>query len=852
MVKKNTKIESYDHKQKKRVNNPPIGLVSADTDPDEDFMTYSHDPHIDPQLVWAKKNESFTFEVPTVSLHVHERIDPCAIIDAVRNQSSTEVQPTLFESDEENLPIRKAIEFYQHRQNWSNRLIAGDSLLVMNSMLNKEGMGGKIQTIYIDPPYGINYGSNFQPKFNNLNVRDNKDSNLTAEPEQIRAFRDTWELGIHSYLSYLQKRLILARDLLKESGSCFVQMGRENAYFVAVLMDEIFGTKNRMSTISYATTSGSSTKYLPEVANYLLWYAKDREKVKYRQLFEKLDRREIIDLFSSYAFVETEKGEVRKLTEQECFDPDKYLDQGDRIFSSRSLLGQGHSTTGRSEPFQWKGKKYYCGENSQWSISKEGLEKLAELNRLDARENSTSLRWKAYENEVPGRQINNFWSVQMYPSDKMYVVQTSNKVIQRALLMTSDPGDIVFDPTCGSGTTAYVAEQWGRRWITCDTSRVALAIARQRLVTSRFSYFKLSHEKEGVDSGFELESVETVSASSIGYEEPPKKVELYDQPIIENSKIRVTGPFTVEAVPAPTALSINEISNENEISTSDVKMSTDIVINNQDNETDQQEYWKEQLFVSGIRGRDGQRINFSRLETKKGTKWIHATGEAQSDKDGESRIVVVSFGPDFAPLEQRQVEKAIEEARQLVPKPDIMVFAAFQFDPEASKDIDETKWPNVTLLKAQMSTDLLTDDLKSKSKTNEGFWLIGQPDVTLEKVSETDEQELFEVSVIGFDYFNIESGEVESGDVNRIAMWMLDPNYDGRSIFPRQLFFPNSDTKSGWTKLAKNLKSVINTELIEKYSGTTSLPFKPGEHCRAAVKIIDDRGVESFKVLELE
>ena len=282
------------------------------------------------------------------------------------------------------------------------------------------------------------------------------------------------------------------------------------------------------------------------------------------------------------------------------------------------------------------------------------------------------------------------------------------------------------------------------------------------------------------------------------------------------------------------------------------KKSTNTVIVDLDHESNQQESWREQLLNSGIRGRDGQRINFNRLETMKGTKWIHATGESQREQDGNTSNVAVSFGPDFAPLEQRQVEKTIEEARQLVPKPDIMVFSAFQFDPEASKDIDETKWPNVTLLKAQMSTDLLTDDLKSKSKTNEGFWLIGQPDVTLEKVSDTDEQDLFEVSVIGFDYFNIESGEVESGDANKIAMWMLDPNYDGRSILPRQLFFPNSDTKSGWTKLAKNLKSVIDEELIEKYSGTTSLPFKQGDHRRAAVKIIDDRGVESFKILELE
>ena len=646
MTTKSKKIESYNHKQKKRVNNPPIGLVSADTDPDEDIITYSHDPHIDPQLVWANKNENFKFDVPTVSLHVHERIDPCAIMDAVRNQSSTEVQPTLFESDEENLPMRKAIEFYQHRQNWSNRLIAGDSLLIMNSLLNKEGMGGKIQTIYIDPPYGINYGSNFQPNFNNLNVKDKNDNDLTAEPEQIRAFRDTWELGVHSYMSYLQKRLILARELLTESGSCFVQMGRENLYIVGVLMDEVFGSKNRMSTISYATSGGSSSKYLPEVTNYLLWYSKDREKVKYRQLFEKLTRKETIEFFGFNAFVETADGKTRKLSDKERIDPDKYLDTDCRIYDNRTLESQHHSTTGRSKPFVFNGREFKCGKNKQWSISREGLEKLVELNRIHAPENAATIRWKKYENEIPGRKINNIWATSMSPSNKMYVVQTANKVIQRAILMTSDPGDIVFDPTCGSGTTAHMAEQWGRRWITCDTSRVALAIARQRLITSKYNYFKLAREKEGVDSGFELESVDTVSPSILGYEEPYSKVELFDQPISDKKKVRITGPFTVEAVPAPTALSISEVANVKD-NFHDLNSTEALCSDGKAEGTSRQENWKEQLLNSGIRGRDGQRINFSRLETMKGTKWIHATGETKSDQEGEAKVVAVSFGPDL-------------------------------------------------------------------------------------------------------------------------------------------------------------------------------------------------------------
>ena len=249
---KKREVENYTHAGKERVNNPPVGLVTPETDKDIGKKTYVHDPHLDPQLIWAGKAEHTSFEVPTVSLHVHERIDPRAIVEAVRKRNGAEPQRSLFAAPEENPPIRQAIEFYKHRHNWKNRLIAGDSLLVMNSLLEKEGLGGQVQVVYIDPPYGIRYGSNFQPFVNRCEVTDGKDEDLTQEPEQIRAFRDTWELGIHSYLAYLRDRLLLARELLHESGSCFVQIGDENIHRVGMVMDDIFGAENRMATISYA------------------------------------------------------------------------------------------------------------------------------------------------------------------------------------------------------------------------------------------------------------------------------------------------------------------------------------------------------------------------------------------------------------------------------------------------------------------------------------------------------------------------------------------------------------------------------------------------------------------------
>ena len=651
-------IESYDHNGDERLNNPPVGLVSSKTDPEAGSKVYfhapskgsEHDPHIDPELrwegktvpdalesemMWSGKGEREKFRTPTVSLHVHERIDPRSIIDAIKKSGIAPGQESLFAQPEENPPLRKAIEFYEHPHNWSNRLIAGDSLLVMNSLLEKENLGGGVQMVYIDPPYGIKYGSNFQPFVHQREVTDGKATHLTREPETIKAFRDTWEWGIHSYLSYLRDRLALARELLSESGSCFVQIGDENVHRVALMMDEIFGAENRMSTISYRTAGSSSTNYLPEVCSYLLWYAKDKTQSKYYQLYEKLTRFEIIKHFSSYAGAELPSGECRRLTSEERSDPEYYLPEGSRLFQSMNLQSQGYSSTGRSEPFTWNNATYHCPDTLQWSVSHGGLKNLGTLNRLHRFNEKSTLRWKLYEGEVPGRKINNAWEGRMYPSDKRYVVQTSRFVIQRCMLMTTDPGDLVFDPTCGSGTTAYVAEQWGRRWITCDTSRVALNIARQRLMTATFDYYSLAHPNEGVGSGFKYRTVPKVSAATLAYNEPPQFTTLYDQPERDMKKHRVTGPFTVEAVPSPTVLTpdsglIGEALECLEGAQNQKADNSVARVSSSSRQTD----WVNQLLASGIRGKAGQRIKFTRLEHLPSLH-LAAEGEAFSDSPGE-------------------------------------------------------------------------------------------------------------------------------------------------------------------------------------------------------------------------
>ena len=869
-------VESYEHKGKKRANNPPVGLVTPDTDPDPGAKTtYAYDPHLDPQLQWAGKAEHTSFEVPTVSLHVHERIDPRTIIEAVKKRNGShggDEQMTLFGLMEENPPLREAIEFYKHAHGWSNRLVAGDSLLVMNSLLEKEGMAGKVQMVYFDPPYGITYGSNFQPFVNKRDVKDRSDDDLTGEPEQIRAFRDTWELGIHSYLSYIRDRLFLARELLTESGSVFVQISDENVHHLREILDEVFGSACHIVDILVKKKGSQKSSLIDPVNDYLLWYSRSPRSssaVKFRKLFVK--RQIDSDTLSEFKLVELEDGTIYPVSAALTPDGDlfDYRLSPRRLaqdFPNSRLLRANPLTSGglrknQSLPFTFGGKVFHPGTNACWKTTVQtndgavpGMERLASANRLIAGENQ--LRFKSYLDDFGYVEQSNWWDGLGGASQPVYVVQTNPEIIQRCILMTTDPGDLVLDPTCGSGTTAFVAEQWGRRWISCDTSRVALTLAKQRIMSAVYDYFSLARPEEGVGSGFVYRHVPHVTLGSVANNEKPVTETLYDRPIPDAKKTRVSGPFTVEAVPAPAVKSLGDI-----LDGAPVPPDTSIA---RSGETLRQSDWRDELLRTGIRGKAGQHIHFSRLEPLPGCRWLHADGETKPNDNGRPSVreegaasavqrVVVSFGPDHAPLEQRQVEHAWEEARTLLPKPKLLVFAAFQFDPEAAKDIDEFKVEKagMQLIKVQMNADLLTDDLKKKRASNESFWLIGQPDVELKKIAKGDDKGKWCVRVQGFDYYNTKTGDLESGGAHQIAVWLLDTDYDGRSLYPRQVFFPQAGEKEGWARLAKNLKAEIDEDLIEAYRGTESLPFVAGAHRRIAVKIVDDRGIESLRVMEV-
>ncbi len=870
-------IERYEHKGKKRINNPPVGLVTPETDPPlpthrvYDYVQpvpavkpgkdFDYDPHLDPQLIWAGKREHASFEVPTVSLHVHETIDPRTIMEAVRkrNGNGLPVQPSLFERPEEKLPLRDAIDFYKHAHGWSNRLIAGDSLLVMNSLLEKEGMAGQVQMVYIDPPYGIKYGSNFQPFVNKRDVKDRKDEDLTQEPEMIRAFRDTWELGIHSYLTYLRDRLLLARELLHKSGSWFVQISDENLHRARGLMDEVFQAENFVSVISFRKkTMPLGAKYLESINDFILWYAIAKTDMKYRQLF--VDKN--VEGDSHWNSVELPDGTRRKMTEAEI-NAHRLLPEAAEIYQLISLYPVGMNTSGLF-PVAFSGKTYNPPRGKSWFTNSEGMKRLIAANRIEPYEDGETLRYVLKLSDYHVSPLTSLWADTSAPRDMKFVVQTNEKVVSRCLLMTTDPGDLVFDPTCGSGTSAYVAEQWGRRWITCDTSRVAITLAKQRLMAAIFDYYELAHPEEGVGSGFRYKIVSHITRESFTTDEPSAQETLYDEPYVDKSKLRVSGPFTAEAVPAPTVRSLEDIEQgavvigtapgKAQESLADFRHAATPLLDAsvaRKGATLRHTEWRDELLKTGLRGKGGHHIDFSRVEPLAGTRWLHADAET---KGAKPERVVISFGPEYSLLEQRQVELAWEEAHTLVPKPSIIVFAAFEFDPEAAKDIDAMtkEKTGMAFLTAQMNADLLTEDLKKKRASNQGFWLVGRPDIDLRQITKGDHKGECEVEVRGFDYYNTRTGTIESGDTAKIAMWLLDTDYDGRSLYPRQVFFPMADDDEGWARLARNLKAEIDSELIEKYRGTVSLPFEAGANKRIAVKVIDDRGIESLKVVDVK
>jgi adenine-specific DNA-methyltransferase len=866
-------VDSIRHKDK-RVNIPTHELrdfVSEDETAPRTLL-YPRDPSLDPQLVWKGKDEQDRQDlaVPVVPIYIQEKIHPQALVENLRDTAKLgepEPELTLFADFNGITEFDKKVDFYHHEGNWSNRMILGDSLLAMSSLAEKEGLKGKVQCIYFDPPYGIKFGSNWQVSTRKRDVSDGKVEDATRQPEQIRAFRDTWRLGIHSYLAYLRDRFVVARELLTETGCVFVQIGDENVHLVRCLLDEVFGSENYAAHITFSKTSSSTRQYLAGTCDYLLLYAKSRDNLKFRQPY--IEKSAESEAGGPYSLVELADGTRRRMTLQERSNP-ALLPTGARVYRIDNLQSQ---SMGREKgegasswfPVMLDGKKWLPGERSRWKTNEEGMANLKAAHRLQA--TSTGLYYVRFIDDFPAMPVGDQWTdtvVAGFAADKKYVVETSTKVVERCVLMTTDPGDLVLDPTCGSGTTAYVAEQWGRRWITIDTSRVALALARTRLMAARYPYYILADSPEGVQKeaeltgrvppsyradgdirkGFIYKRVPHVTLKSIannpdvreGMTRPEIDAAisryaetelLLNKPYSDNKRIRVTGPFTVESLSPHRVLSMDDerpaTETEGKLDATNGQFETMII---------------ENLKKAGVQGTTkGQRIKFDQLSAFAGT-WIQAAGGYE--ENGRSKRVAVSIGPEHGTVGPQQVKEAAKEAVQGVGY-DTLIVCGFAFDPHVSEEVK--RYGKLTVLAARMNPDLAMDDeLLKKTGAGNLFMVFGEPDVKITKIKGGQ----LTVEIRGVDVYDPTTGEIRSSSTDDIACWFIDTDYNGESFFVRHAYFTGADEP--YEKLQRALRAEIDEEAWRSLYSTVSRPFDLPGTGKIAVKVINHYGDEVLKV----
>lgn len=861
-------------------------------------LRYPRDETLDPQLVWKGKDEldgeDLVADAPPI--YIQEKIDPRVLIENLRETAAKpedEPELHLFETFD-GLDELDLVEFYRHDANWSNRMILGDSLNVMASLAEREALRGKVQTIYIDPPYGIKFNSNWQVSARNRDIKDGKIEHASREVEQIKAFRDTWELGIHSYLTYLRDRLTVAKDLLTESGSCFVQIGDENVHLVRSLLDEVFGSENFLNDISFFTTSGRSGAYLDAVSDRLLWYAKSQESVKYRPLWKARSER---TLSEQYTMLENTDGTVRRSTSDEIAgrtDPPA----GAARFMADNMSSTGASADG-SAPFVLSDTEYRLPPNTHWKTHREGLVRLGAAGRLVPI--GKRLRYKRLASDFPWTPYTNLWDdtvISGYAAPKVFVVQTSPKVIERCLLMTSDPGDLVLDPTCGSGTTAYVAEQWGRRWVTIDTSRVALALARQRLMGAKFPCYLLADSPEGRDKeselggtplppaetesdirhGFVNERVQHITLKSIANNPDIKEglsqeeideairhhadVELlYDKPYEDKRKIRVSGPFTVESLSPHRSLAfagsaVDATGARNADAHRPIREEPSGDGSRGDAQFEQTIL--DNLRTAGIQtGEKDKRIELDTLELFAATH-IQAVGEQNGAGDDTPKRVGITIGPQYGTVGPGFIKDAAREANR-AGDIDLLCVLAFAFDPQVVGATDdeyvtaedgfasvaaERRLGKVPVLLVRMNADLVMGEELKKTGAGNLFTVFGEPDIEI--VSEGDE---VRVVLGGVDVYDPNTGEVRSNDTDQIALWMIDTAYNGESFFVRHCYFTGG--QDPYKRLKTALKAEIDPDTWATLNATESRPFPRPESGKIAVKVINDYGDEVMKVFEV-
>ncbi len=887
-------VEALTHGGVKRRNVPTAEAqpLMADEDKAPVRLAYARrNRDLDPQLVWRGKDEQDEADlvVQAPPLYIQEKVHPKVLIDALlrdskrRRDEAAEDAPDLF-ADFNGLPEGAArTEYYRHDANWSNRMILGDALQVMGSLAEREGLRGKVQCIYIDPPYGIRFNSNFQWSTTSRDVKDGKREHITREPEQVRAFRDTWRDGIHSYLSYLRDRLTVARDLLAESGSVFVQIGDENVHRVRAVMDEVFGEGNFIAIIAYRVFGVRGGNFLDSITDNIIWYGKQANSTKYRQIL------------------------LSEKDQQTEFQPVRLYRPG----SSHSLGFE----------FTFRGRDYKPPENMHWATGLSGLKRLEVADRLIGFR--ADVRYKRYVSDFPSSYLTTSWQDTWGEQDKQYVVQTSNKVIERCLLMTTDPGDLVLDPTCGSGTTATVAEQWGRRWITIDTSRVALALARARIMGARYPFYLLADSPEGqrkeaelarraptetptggdVRQGFVYERVPHVTLKSIannaeidtiwetwqetleplratlnaalgaaqeewqipreaGADWPEdaktahaawweariarqKEIDasiaakadteyLYDKPCADAGRVRVAGPFTVESLSPHRMLAVDE-NDEVFHALTDDRLGYG-------RGPDFAAMILENLKTAGVQqAHKEDRIAFAALAPWPGRyvcaegRYLEGAGEAARE-----RRAGVFIGPEFGTVQRPDLVAAAREAADA--GFDVLISCAFSYEAHAT---EFEKLGRVPVLKARMNADLhMADALKNTGKGNL-FVVFGEPDIEIEEAGE----DRIRVRIRGVDVFHPNTGEVRSDGPDGIACWFVDTDYDEESFFVRHAYFLGANDP--YKALKTTLKAEIDPDAWATLNSATSRPFPRPKSGRIAVKVINHLGDEAMKVFRV-
>lgn len=795
-----------------------------------------------PFLNWAGKAERTSFEVPTLPLFVHERLSTKAILETLKGHKRDKTRSLDFFGDTGLAISDRTLKAYEHPDKWANRLILGDSLVVMNSLLHFEGLGGQVQMIYMDPPYGVKFGSNFQPFVRKREVKHNEDKDLTREPETVQAYRDTWELGIHSYLTYMRDRLVLSRDMLHSSGSIFVQISDENLHHVRELLDEVFGAENFQRLIVAQKTSTASGDYLPIVSDFILWYSKDREQIKARMLYA--DKTPGGVGGTGITHVLLPDGTERRLTGDE-------LNGRQPLPLGAKMFGLGDITSSKPPgdfAVEIEGKEYRPGKRF-WSTGEEGMQALIRAGRVRTTKNG--LAYLRFLEDFPVYPLTNVWTdtvgQNQFGGSKAYVVQTALPIVERCMLMVTDPGDLVLDPTCGSGTTAFVAEQWGRRWITIDTSRVPLALTRQRLLTATFPWHELREERRGPISGFVYKRRQNSRGEEVGGIIPhttlksiangvkPEEEILADRPESLPNVTRVCGTFYVEAT-IPTTMDMATVPGAK----------GDVAAPLGQEDQDYVDRMLELLRLSPVlRLPENKTVTFKTVRRPARSLSLSAEGIVANGE--EEKSVAFLFGPENGAVAERILFNAAKEANAKNHRH--LYVLGFAIQPDARKLIEEMdQMMGLPATYVQVTPDVMMGDLRGDKalktmRSSQIFSVCGLPDVALLKLGKKDKDgdDLFQVELRGLDVFDPVTYELDHRKGDDVPAWFVDTDYNELCFHVSQAFFPRTNA---WESLKRALKGTHEESVWDHLSGTKSTAFPLGDHEQVAVKVIDDRGNE--------